>query len=85
MHKKVTERTHLMLPLMVYLKVHLSVQLSTPLRVHLKAHLKMYSRDLYKTVQEGIFEVENKDALELTIELHLKIDLVVLLLVYKSA
>ena len=45
----------------------------------------MYSRDLYKTVLEGIFEVENKDALELTIELHLKIDLVVLLLVYKSA
>ena len=78
MHKKVTERTHLMLPLMVYLKVHLLVQLSTPLRIHLKVNLKMYSRDLYKSVQEGIFEVENKGALELTIELHLKIQLVVL-------
>ena len=73
MHKKATERTHMMLPLMVYLKVHLSVQLNTSLMVHLKA------------VQEGIFEVENKGALELTIELHLTIHLVVLLLVNKSA
>ena len=75
---------HLTLHLMVHLKAHLSVQLRTPLRVHLKAYLKVYLGDLYKNAPERAFDVKTKGALEVTIELHLKMHIVVLLLVRKS-
>ena len=41
--------------------------------------------DLYKDAQEGAFEVETTGALEVTIELHLKMSTVVFLLGHRSA
>ena len=40
---------------------------------------------LYKDAQEGAFEVENKEALEVTIEFHLKMHMVVHLLGHRNA
>ena len=85
MRKEVTKKTHLTLHLMVHLIVHLSVPLRIPLKVHLKEHLQVYLGDLYKNAREGVFEVKIKAAPEVTIELHLSMYMVVLLLVYKRA
>ena len=59
-----------------YLMVHIGMNMSVQLMVLLMAHLKK---------DTSTFEVEIKGAVEVTIELHLKMYMVMRLLVQKSA
>ena len=83
MHKKERKRTHWMLDLMVHLSFVIAIEDAN--EGSSEGSAKVVPGDLYTDAEEGAVEVETKGALEVTIELHLKMRMVVQMSRHRSA